>query len=233
MHAEIYKFFNDIDHRYDLVKLKEHHFAGDPVPYTIIDDFLPRDIFNIVVKEIDDISSESWTVFANETSSREEVRNFVTAPHIQTLSNSMQGPSFLKWLEAITGVEKLIPDPYLRGGGITSVSTGNKLGLHTDFNWNEQLRLTRQVNLIVYLNPVWEDSWGGNLEFWNFENTECVTSISPKPNRLAIWNYSKQLIHGHPQPLTCPENIQRQNLIQFYYNSNATHETLPRRSLFI
>ena len=232
MHPEIYEFFDSINSKYDPARLKESHFSGDPVPYTIIDNFLPQEIFDIVAEEIDSIPLDAWTVFANDTSSRYEARNFVTAPHIQTLSNSMQGPVFLKWMEAITGVEKLIPDPYLRGGGVTRVTTGNRLGLHTDFNWNEQLRLTRRVNLIIYLNPVWEESWGGDLEFWDFEKTRCVTSISPKPNRLAIWNYSEQLIHGHPHPLTCPENVSRQNLIQFYYNSNATHETPPHRSLF-
>jgi Rps23 Pro-64 3,4-dihydroxylase Tpa1-like proline 4-hydroxylase len=232
MHAEIYKFFNDIDHMYDPQKLKESHFTGDPVPYTIIDNFLPREIFETIVAEIDDISEDIWTVFENTTSSRKEARNFVTAPHIQTLSNSMQSASFLKWIEELTNVEKLIPDPYLRGGGITRVTTGNRLGLHTDFNWNEQLRLTRRVNLIIYLNPTWQEDWGGELEFWDFDRTKCITTIFPKPNRLAIWNYDNRLLHGHPNPLTCPLEVARQNLIQFYYNSNATHETPPHRSTF-
>jgi Rps23 Pro-64 3,4-dihydroxylase Tpa1-like proline 4-hydroxylase len=149
------------------------------------------------------------------------------------MAYSFQGSQFLKWIEKLTGIEKLVGDPHYRGGGITRVSSGNSLGLHNDFNWNEQLRLTRRVNIILYMNSEWDDNWGGELEFWDFDKTECLVKIAPKPNRLAIWNYDERLIHGHPNPLTCPENVTRQNFIQFYYSSNATHETPPHRSQFV
>ena len=149
------------------------------------------------------------------------------------MAYSFQGSTFLKWIEQLTGIEKLVGDPHYRGGGITRMSSGNSLGLHNDFNWNEQIRLTRRANIILYMNPVWEDSWGGELEFWDFDKTECLVKIAPKPNRLAVWNYDERLIHGHPNPLTCPESVARQNFIQFYYSSNATHETPPHRSQFV
>lgn len=232
-HSQIYRFFNEIDTYYDPIKLAVSHASGSPVPYTIIDNFLPEEIFKNVSFEVDFIQAPEWTVFSNSTSYRKECRNFTNAPRIQSMAYSFQGSAFLKWIETVTGTEKLVADPHYRGGGICRVSRGDSLGLHNDFNWNEQIRLTRRTNLILYLNSEWQDSWGGELEFWDFDKTECLVKIKPTPNRLAIWNYDERLIHGAPHPVTCPDDVYRQNFIQFYYSSNATHETLPHRSQFI
>jgi hypothetical protein len=232
-HSQIYKFFNELNQHYDPAELAVSHATQSPVPYTIIDNFLPDEMFNTLSFEVDFLQENDWTVFSNGTSYRKECRNFTSTPRIQSMAYSFQGGQFLKWIEQLTGIEKLVGDPHYRGGGITRITSGNSLGLHNDFNWNEQLRLTRRANLILYMNPVWEDSWGGELEFWDFDKTECLVKIAPKPNRLAVWNYDERLIHGHPNPLTCPESVARQNFIQFYYSSNATHETAPHRSQFV
>ena len=234
-HSQIYKFFNELNQYYNPAELAASHAAGSPVPYTIIDNFLPDDLFNTLSFEIDFLQESDWTVFSNNSSNsyRKECRNFSSTPRIQSMAHSFQGSTFLNWIEQLTGMEKLVGDPHYRGGGITRVSRGDKLGLHTDFNWNEQIRMTRRANIILYMNPVWEDSWGGDLEFWDFDKTQCLVKIAPKPNRLAVWNYDERLIHGHPHPLTCPEHVTRQNFIQFYYSSNATHETAPHRSQFV
>ena len=232
-HSQIYKFFNEINQYYDPHALAKTHNAGAPVPYTLIDNFLPEDLFKTLSFEVDFLQESDWTVFSNGTSYRKECRNFTTTPRIQSMAYSFQGSTFLKWIEQLTGIDKLVADPHYRGGGITRVSRGNRLGLHNDFNWNEQIRLTRRTNLILYMNPEWDASWGGELEFWDFDQTECLVKIEPKPNRLAIWNYDERLVHGHPHPLMCPENVDRQNFIQFYYSSNATHETDPHKSQFV
>lgn len=231
-HSQIYKFFNEIDQNYDPTFLAESHSAGSPVPYTIIDNFLPDDIFKDVSFEVDFLQEHEWTVFSNSTSYRKECRNFTSAPRIQTLAHSFQSSKFLKWLEDITGVRKLLGDPHYRGGGVCKVPPGSLLGLHTDFNWNDQIQLTRKVNLILYMNSEWNKEWGGELEFWNLERTKCEISIEPRPNRLVFWNYDEHHLHGHPHPLNTPEDIHRQNLILFYYSSNATHETAPHKSQF-
>jgi Rps23 Pro-64 3,4-dihydroxylase Tpa1-like proline 4-hydroxylase len=204
-----------------------------PVPYTIIDNFLPDELFDTLSFEVDFLQESDWTVFTNGTSYRKECRNFTNTPRIQSMAYSFQGSAFLNWIEQVTGIDKLVADPHYRGGGITRVSRGDSLGLHNDFNWNEQIRLTRRANIILYMNSEWDASWGGDLEFWDFDQTECLVKVEPRPNRLAIWNYDEQLIHGHPHPLACPDHIARQNFIQFYYGSNATHETPPHRSQFI
>jgi len=232
-HSQIYKFFNEIDQQYEPAALAQAHTATSPVPYTIIDNFFPEELFKTLSFEVDFLQESDWTVFSNDASYRKECRNFSSTPRIQSMAYSFQGSAFLKWIEQVTGLDKLVADPHYRGGGITRVSRGDSLGLHNDFNWNEQIRLTRRANLILYMNAEWQTEWGGELELWDFDRTECLVKIEPKPNRLTIWNYDERLIHGAPHPLNCPEHIARQNFIQFYYSSNATHETPPHRSQFV
>lgn len=230
MHSNIYKFLSEIDNTYSSASLKENHGLRHPVPYTIIDNFLPQDIFDAVVADAKNITN--YTVFSNNTSYRQESRNFTEAPLLQTLSNSFHSSEIIHWLENISGIEKLIPDPHLRGGGFTRVPTDNTLALHTDFNWNDQLMLNRKVNLIFYLTPDWQPEWNGDLELWDFNKTECLVKIEPKANRLAFWNYDPRLIHGMSNILTMPEGVTRDSLIHFYYTSNATWEVDPKRSQF-
>ena len=232
MHKKLNEHLSKIQDTYSAVALNALHKYKIPVPHTIIDDFLPADIFEAIVNDIDNIKDDAYTVFSNKSSYRKECRNFVDAPLLQTLANGFHSSNVIKWIEQITGVEKLIPDPHLRGGGLARVPTGNTLGLHTDFNWNDQLMLNRKVNLILYLTPEWKSEWNGDLELWDLDKKECSVKIEPKPNRLAFWNYDPRLVHGLSKTLTMPDGVSRDNLIHFYYTSNATWEVDPKRSQF-
>lgn len=234
MHNEIYNFFDSIEDKFPIESLMNRHISNNPVPFTIIDNFLPNDIFSCVVEDIKNITEDYYTTFiSDEKAKRKESRNFVQAPFIQTLSNSFNSGIFISWLEKITSIEKLIPDPYLRGGGLNRVSSGERLGLHTDFNWNDQLQLNRKVNLLLYLNTSWKEEWNGDLELWDKDNTECVYKIKPIGNRLIFWNYEPWLIHGFTGKLECPIDISRDSLAHFYYTSNSTWEYNPSRSKFL
>jgi hypothetical protein len=233
MHDQIYEFISNLETAYPSRQLKETHLEGQPVPLTIIDNFLPAHIFDSIVSDIDNIPKNSYTTFSYDVSFRQECRDFTKSPMLQSLVNSFNSSKFLYWIEGITGLEKLIPDPHLRGGGLARISSGNRLGLHTDFNWNDQLRINRKVNLILYLTPNWQSEWNGNLELWNKDTTQCITKIEPVGNRLIIWNYESWLVHGNSQTLFTPAGITRDNLIHFYYTSNATWEEDPRRSKFL
>lgn len=54
----------------------------------------------------------------------------------------------LTLLEKLTGIEGLVSYPYLAGGGLHELRDGEYLGVHTDFNYQKQIRLDRRINLI-------------------------------------------------------------------------------------
>lgn len=234
MHNEIYKFINDLEKNFPSDEIKISHFKKEPVPFSIIDNFLPKELFDHILIDIEKITEDYYIEFSREyKAKRNEARNFFQAPLLQTLSNGFNSSLFIYWLEKITCIEKLIPDPHLRGGGLNRVLANERLGLHTDFNWNDQLQLNRKVNLILYLTPNWKSEWNGDLELWDKEAKTCLQKIQPKSNRLVFWNYEPWLVHGFSEPLKNPDNISRDSLAHFYYTSNATWEHTPSRSKFL
>lgn len=205
---------------------------GTPVPWLVFDDFLPTDLLKQVQQEINLVPEHIWTTFNRNGSQMKECTNMLYTPVLRELVLNLNSHEFLTWLEGITGINKIIPDPHLIGAGLMRCYTGDSLKLHTDFNWNEQLYLNRCLSTIFYLSQEWEDSWGGALEFWDFDRKQCLHRIMPRPNRLLIWNYDERLVHGHPQPLTCPQHASRDGLRMFYFKSNSTPLSAPHRSLY-
>ena len=105
-HSQIYKFFNELNQHYDPAELAVSHATRSPVPYTIIDNFLPDEMFNTLSFEVDFLQENDWTVFSNGTSYRKECRNFTSTPRIQSMAYSFQGSDFLKWIEKVTGLDR-------------------------------------------------------------------------------------------------------------------------------
>lgn len=79
----------------------------------------------------------------------------------------LNSPPVLRFLEELTGIPALVPDPYYLGGGLHQIERGGFLKIHADFNWREQMRLHRRINLLIYLNKDWKDEYGGHLELWD------------------------------------------------------------------
>ena len=205
---------------------------GTPVPWLAFDDFLPKDLFVQIQEELDRIPDHLWSKFTRAGSAMKECNNLKFAPIIRELSLNFNSHEFVSWLEHMTGIEKIIPDPHLIGAGLMRCYKGDSLKLHTDFNWNEQLRLNRCLSMILYVSREWQEDWQGSLEFWNFDKTQCLHRVQPKPNRLLIWNYDERLIHGHPTPINCPDHVSRDGIRMFYFRSFDKPLTDPHRSLY-
>lgn len=223
----------------DLITNKYHpkdyaldYSHGEPIPWLVFDDFLPDSLLATIQDEIDMIPLHLWSNFTRAGSMMKECNNLKFAPAIRDLALNLNSHEFVQWLEAMTGIDRIVPDPHLIGAGLMRCYAGDRLQLHTDFNWNEQLHLDRCLSMILYLSRDWQESWGGSLEFWDFDRTQCLHRITPKPNRLLVWNYDERLVHGHPTPLGCPDSVSRDGLRMFYFKSNAVPTSTPHRSLY-
>ena len=93
-----------------------------------------------------------------------------TTRHLLAEFNSMV---FTDFLTALTGIDKLIPDPQYSGGGLHQIRAGGFLKVHADFNKHPEFDLYRRLNGILYLNKDWEEEYGGHLQIWDNDMTAC------------------------------------------------------------
>lgn len=141
----------------------------------------------------------------------------------------MNSSKFVLWLENITGVSGLIPDPHYRGGGVHIAKYGGKLDIHIDFNIHPRLKLIRRFNAILFLNSDWKDEWKGHLELWSMDKEsmtlcECIRKISPIFDRLVIFDTT--IPHGFPDLICCPEDRYRFSLATYYYTAYPPPEDI-------
>jgi hypothetical protein len=80
----------------------------------------------------------------------------------------------------------------------------------------------------LYLNKNWEEEWGGDLQLWNKDMSMCVKKILPIFNRMSIFSTTGNSWHGHPDPLTCPDNRSRKSLALYYYSDGRPDSELNK-----
>jgi hypothetical protein len=138
----------------------------------------------------------------------------------------LNSSTMLNWLEELTGIRGLIPDPHFDGAGPHMIARGGRLGLHTDYNQNKRLGLHRRVNMLVFLNEGWKEEYGGHLELWSHRNgllgprpAKQEARILPAFGRVVVFNTTDFTFHGHPEPLTCPEGMFRRSIAMYYFTA--------------
>ena len=137
---------------------------------------------------------------------------------IYNLISELNSPRCLSFLESLTGIKKLIPDPYLEGGGLHLSTAGGVLEPHTDFHIYQRLNLYRRVNLILYLNDDWTKGDGGELRLWKkSDQTKDRPEIEIEPigGKMVIFETSDQSVHG----FTNPVRNERRSIAIYYYTS--------------
>jgi hypothetical protein len=143
----------------------------------------------------------------------------------------MNSRPMLEFLEGLTGIAGLMPDPYFTGGGFHETTRGGKLGIHADFRINDQLHVQRRLNLLVYLNETWSDDWKGQLELWDKGMKECRARISPIWNRCVVFSTDENTWHGHPDELLSPDGVKRRSVALYYYTaSQHIYKEVPHLS---
>ncbi|MGH7009896.1 MAG: 2OG-Fe(II) oxygenase, partial [Caulobacteraceae bacterium] len=150
----------------------------------------------------------------------------------RTLFYGFNARPFLRTIENITGIEGLIPDPYFLGGGFHETTQGGHLSIHADFNHHKPMDLERRVNVLIYLNDDWDESYGGCLELWDRGMKSRVQSYVPTCNRCVIFSTTTDSYHGNPEPVNHPRLVSRKSIALYYYTSTWTEEKRGQTTQF-
>ena len=146
--------------------------SSQPFPHIVIDNFLENKFANIAAEELKNF--EGWDYDPTDYSSGVQQNKFF-CPGIDEDLEKMKKETVMtyqilhflnsditiRFLEKLTGVKNLIADPKYIGGGYHKIKKGGKLAIHADYNLHPETKLHRRINLLVYLNPGWQEEWGG------------------------------------------------------------------------
>ena len=206
----------------DLLAYADAHAGGyaaaDPFPHGVYDGLFDTDSLRRVVAELPGRDA-SWTTWdtANEWKHCFDHPDRF-GPAARQLCDELNGSEFVRFVERLTGIDGLIPDPHLTAAGYFEIERGGFLNVHIDFARNPKLSLVRRVNVLLYLNEGWQEDWGGQLELWRSLEEGPVRSIVPLMNRMVVFS-TPDAAHGHPRRVVAPEGRKRLCFSAYYFTS--------------
>lgn len=199
-------------------ELNATYTTNDPYPHIVIDNFLPVDCLRRVVDEFPKRQAPRFTDDQSNLKTGYQME-MIESSYITNLLNALNSSQFVDFLEELSGIQGLIPDPHFSGGGLHETARGGHLSIHADFNILRKLNLRRRLNLILFLNENWKEEYGGHLELWSKDMKECCASVNPAIGRVVIFNTETDSFHGHPEPTTSPPDVYRRSMALYYYTS--------------
>jgi hypothetical protein len=210
--------------KYDREALRREFSANKPFPFVKIDNFLDDAFAKEVAAAYPsfDVALEQGKTF-KAVNERKKVQ--ITNPKlfpgpVARLNDLLASPEFLEDLSYITRIPKILADEELIGGGMHLTGPGGRLDVHVDFNVIKGRALHRRLNLLLYLNPVWQEAWGGHIQLWDKDVKKCEQAFVPQLNRCVIFETNEISYHGVvPVEPTAP--YPRISFATYYYTREA------------
>jgi hypothetical protein len=193
-----------------------------PFRYLMYDGFFKPEAAEQILAAYPDVTTGNWdgTTYINQKNKFALTKFGDEHPLLQEAFNEFNGPEFLSIVEQITGIQELLGDEELFGGGLHQSVTGAFLDVHVDFNYHQTTRYHRRMNAIVYMNKDWKDQYNGHLELWDMNKKQQIENIAPLFNRCVIFETNEISYHGHPKPLAAPGGMTRKSLAVYYYTKD-------------
>ncbi|HET9483351.1 MAG TPA: 2OG-Fe(II) oxygenase [Xanthomonadales bacterium] len=203
----------------------------EPFRHVVIDDFLDAGFARRLHAEFPPFDRRNAMNEAGGVGNKavvEKIRGL--GPAYAALDDAIQTREFLDFVGRVTGIPDLLYDPYYFGGGTHENREGQDLDPHVDFNRHPVERWHRRLNLIVYLNPEWDDAWGGSLELHTDprEDGDRVTLVTPTFNRCVIFETTETSWHGF-SCITLPDDrkhLSRKSVALYFYTTTRPADEL-------
>ncbi len=202
------------------IALSRSFRTATPFPHIVLNNLLENPLN--IAKSFPDKHWENWKALGDSYQKNKFMcSNFLLFPEaLKEVVTEFSQPNFLMFLEQLSGIKRLIPDPYLEGGGLHFSTAEGILAPHTDFHIYEKLGLYRRINLILYLNENWREGDGGELELSHKNNPDSIIRIAPTLGTVVIFETDDNSVHGFRNPVR--ESTERASVALYYYTSEET-----------
>jgi Rps23 Pro-64 3,4-dihydroxylase Tpa1-like proline 4-hydroxylase len=200
--------------------LKRDWNSKKPFRYIRFDNFLYPDQAEQILQAYPPVDEGTWdgTTYIHQKNKFQQSK-FAADSLFQSVFNELNSQQFLDFLSDITGIEKLIADEKLFGGGLHQSITGAFLNVHVDYNFHPETKYHRRLNVLVYMNKDWKEEYEGHLQLWDMDKKIMLEKIAPAFNRMVMFETNEISYHGHPDPLKTPPGISRKSLATYYYTA--------------
>lgn len=224
----------DFDSR--LPRLSVAFQARDPFRHVVIENFFDAASAAALLAQFPPFERGNARNEDGETGNKSTVERIrELGPAYAALDDLVQSPAFLARLGQLSGIPELRYDPWYFGGGTHENRNGQDLDAHVDFNRHPVEPWHRRLNLIVYLNPEWEDAWGGLLELHSDPRAadDRITRIAPLYNRAVLFETTEWSWHGFERiavPAARSDVTRRSIALYFYTTQRPAEELAPTHS---
>jgi hypothetical protein len=214
--------------------LPSKYQQAQPSPHLILDHLIPHSILSTIIQEFPENPLVAHPVACSDHKCSNHYKQIKLrhpesyGPATAALYTFLQSPYILSYLEKISGIQHLIPGDHASGSGFHQTLSGGYLAIHSDSSHHrpslssrtaeDATHLYRRLNLYIFLNPDWEPSYGGYLEFWPRDLSQCQQRILPSLGRTVLFTTDTSF-HGHPQKVSCPKDRSRRSLTMYYYTT--------------
>ena len=201
--------------------------AAPKVRHLVLDNFLSPQWATQVLNEMPDIKEMPKSrdyVFSNkrELSTLDLGPEACVALHETLVGSRMQN------LLSRLAKRDVVVDPEYIGGGFHAGGPGSFLDLHTDFNVHPQHPdWIRAFNLLLYMNPGWTETWGGELQLTDDPDAPPIL-VAPIFNRLVIMESTSTSFHGYSR-ISFPAGEERRSIAAYGYWPLADSDARPKR----
>lgn len=193
-----------------------------PFRFITIDNFLDPVLAETLFRSFPALDAMK-THYTGINERKAEDSNFTNLDNsFTTLRESLSSPPFIDWLVSITGIKPLHTIHDRLGYGLHQGGNGSFLDVHIDYNIHPSEKLHRKINFILFLNPQWQQDWGGFLELWDGKENKRAHAIAPLFNRIAIFECSEISYHGCSR-IKVPAHITRKSYYQYYFTPVPQH----------
>ncbi len=201
-------------------QLNEAYESGDPCKHIVLDNFLRPEVAELLYNNFPKLSSLNVKRKSLNEKKSEDYHFERFHPVFQEVKDAITGSDYCKVMGEMTSLDDLFVTTDNTGAGVHQGGDGSYVDVHIDYNMSTKFNAWRRLNLLVYLNKDWKDEYGGALELWDKDMTECKKMILPNFNRAVVFYTDKNAPHGY-RKMSLPEEITRKSFYCYYYTQVA------------
>lgn len=221
--------------------IREAFQHARPFRHAVIDDFLEPDRCGALLRDFPPFCERHARNEHGDIGRKAVVEDVGdVSPFYASFHAYIASPGFLEAMSALTGIDDLMADRTLFGGGTHENLNGQELDVHIDFNIDERRMLHRRVNLLIYLNREWHDAWGGAIELHSDPFNPAADewkSFLPLFNRAVLFETNEYSWHGFKRIALPPgkEHLSRKSFSIYLYTKDRPAEEVvaPHTTFYV